>query len=663
MNFFDNINIQKKLLLILIFPFLIISNYIYQQLNVNIQLVTNSKNLEFMVLYNNQLSLLVHDLQLERGTTALYFGEKKTLHFHTLKKKRQETNKWLNWVESWIISVEPEQALKWENKINSIKKLLVELKSLRQSIDDNLINLSDMLNAYSNLINQIISQIKRINTKYQDQATFELNKVNQAIINLKEQRGLERAILAYVFAQNKFASSKLLYQFIAVQTLAKFHLQTFYSLANPEQKLMFNRIISNQEIERSERLKSLALKLSEKGNFNIDPRLWFQIQSNQIEKLKVIEDQLIEELLTQREQSTQDAQNSIKWFILVELLFIALIIGLTIILSRRLSNTIHQLALFARRLTSGDYSISENPLSQQDELGTLWRSMENLRQVSYKNQHLQQKNIESLNLVMHQLSTNTIDISNNLSKNSSNISELSSALITTMNEMSQSAELTANIAQNVKQLSYRSQESIQEGQQAVIKAQQGSQEIVSAMADTMFCINELLDNIENIGNLINMVDDLSRQSRLLAVNTTIEAAHIQHENEGFSVIAREIKVLSSRSQQTTAQVKIILKQILKALKQVLTAYEKGNAMAQTNQQVSVKAKQTIEGLSQVLQTTFESSHQISSASQQQQKGIQELAAIVNKINETSYQNSDNTYQFKQIIQSLKSLQFEIEQNR
>ena len=68
---------------------------------------------------------------------------------------------------------------------------------------------------------------------------------------------------------------------------------------------------------------------------------------------------------------------------------------------------------------------------------------------------------------------------------------------------------------------------------------------------TVSAIEDLQRNSKEITKVINIINDISEQTQLLALNASIEAARAGEEGKGFSIVASEISKLANESQQAT----------------------------------------------------------------------------------------------------------------
>ncbi|GAB6098192.1 methyl-accepting chemotaxis protein [Halanaerocella petrolearia] len=74
-------------------------------------------------------------------------------------------------------------------------------------------------------------------------------------------------------------------------------------------------------------------------------------------------------------------------------------------------------------------------------------------------------------------------------------------------------------------------------------------------------LNEVYTSIEsdskNIKSLLNEINKITKNLNILAMNASIEAARAGKEGEGFSVVANEVKDLSSESNQIVGKIEEI----------------------------------------------------------------------------------------------------------
>ena len=123
----------------------------------------------------------------------------------------------------------------------------------------------------------------------------------------------------------------------------------------------------------------------------------------------------------------------------------------------------------------------------------------------------------------------------------------------------------------------------------------------------VYNIDDAIRNLHEIGVFSKKIQDITKQSNLLALNALIEAARAGEAGKGFAVVAHEVKLLSgeiaSLSENMRARTDIIMKS-------VVDGFEVLKEVATTDMNANIVAKDTLEALMQGLLTQNEESMKV-----------------------------------------------------
>ena len=142
-----------------------------------------------------------------------------------------------------------------------------------------------------------------------------------------------------------------------------------------------------------------------------------------------------------------------------------------------------------------------------------------------------------------------------------------------MSAISENLRNLDNMSHEIEQLLEHSDKITAENNSTLSVAENGMKEIYAHTDDSMRIISELAKQSKRISEIVHIIQDISQQTDILAINASIEAAHAGSAGKGFSIVASEIGTLSARTKSSAQEIGDIVDLFTKNIKEAVSAME------------------------------------------------------------------------------------------
>jgi len=328
--------------------------------------------------------------------------------------------------------------------------------------------------------------------------------------------------------------------------------------------------------------------------------------------------------------------------IFAALAIIALFVGIAMIVSlgRVIADPLIEISGLAERISEGDLTVNAPLSDRTDEVGVLKNSF-----------HKMVENLRRMNSEIHEeisiLVSSTSEIMAATAQGTSSAAQTASSVSQTTATMEEIKAISTQTMEKAQMLGQMAERTRQEGEHGTKSLEQTAvamrliRERVEAIATTILALSE---QTQQVGEITTAVSTLAQQSKMLALNASIEAAKAGEAGKGFAVVAAEVKDLAEQSQQATLQVQKILEDIRHATDKAVMATEEGTKQADAGMGLVERTTEVVQKLSQVIHETSVASQQIVAAVRQESSGVDQVSMAMADINKAARQVAAATQQ-------------------
>lgn len=273
-------------------------------------------------------------------------------------------------------------------------------------------------------------------------------------------------------------------------------------------------------------------------------------------------------------------------------------------------------------------------------------------------------------------------ISQHLSRETSAIAASAIEIAATMVEQERITSVTATavdqVTAKIDELNFTFQKATTQAKNSAIEAELAlnlSDRGTQAVNRTLLGMSELKDKVRAIAQqsshlndkslqvdiIARLVRELANQTQMLALNATIEAAR-SGNNQGFEVVAKEIRQLAQQSKQSAQNIKVLIREIQSAIETTVAVAEEGTTTVDEGVKITKDTVITFAELAETIRKIAVNNQHIHLDAEQQSDALQHVTEAMISINQAARENSQGiaqvrlgTERLNEALQNLKSL--------
>jgi twitching motility protein PilJ len=273
--------------------------------------------------------------------------------------------------------------------------------------------------------------------------------------------------------------------------------------------------------------------------------------------------------------------------------------------------------------------------------------------------------VEQLRSLVQTITDTSVQVASSAQETQATAMHLAEAAEHQASEINSASDRINEIAASINQVSKNSAESAEVAQRSVQIATSGAgvvrqtirgmDNIRDQIQETSKRIKRLGESSQEIGSIVELINDISEQTNILALNAAIQAASAGEAGRGFAVVADEVQRLAERSSNATKRIESLVQTIQADTNEAVSSMEQTTSEVVAGARLAEDAGTALGEIESVSTNLADLIQGISSAAQQQTAAASNITQAMNTIQSITAQTSQGASQTAESIGNLAQL--------
>ena len=202
----------------------------------------------------------------------------------------------------------------------------------------------------------------------------------------------------------------------------------------------------------------------------------------------------------------------------------------------------------------------------------------------------------------------------------------------------QMAATAQSVAQSCEQAAVEANQTREIASQSNQRSNRTSQSmriLSSRLGDSATTLQQLRTQTEQITRVVDVIKGIAEQTNLLALNAAIEAARAGEQGRGFAVVADEVRSLSQRTQNSTAEIAETVANLHRVVGQSVTQMEEAVRQAEGDVGSVLTMGEDLSAIVESVQLVTDRLAQIATAAEQQAATADEVSGNIQQVDQAA----------------------------